>query len=113
MSVDRRLLEMREAEAQLDAKLNELRTLFSDGGGSGGGGGVEQRVGRLENQFDGLRADNVQLRDRLSDTKQDLADRISAVRDELKGFIVRALSVTVAILVGLVTFAEKLQNLVR
>lgn len=70
-------------------------------------------MGRLEGQFDKLRDDNVLLRDRLNDTKLDLADRISNVREELKGFIVRALSVTVAILVGLITFAEKLQNLVR
>ena len=76
------------------------------GGASGGGGGMDERLSRLESQFDTLRDDNTRIREQLAT----LTERVAHLPS--KGFIVNALLLSLAVVAGLITFGGRLQALV-
>lgn len=103
MAIDQRLNDIQNAQAELRAFAEEFRS-HRDGGGDGGG--MDQRLGRLEAQYD-------RLTDRVGEVEKGLATLTERVAHlPSKGFIVNALLVSLAVTAALIAFGEKLQQLV-
>lgn len=99
---DRSVLPFGRDIAEMERNLARLK----DGGGDGTSGGVEDRVARLEKQFDQMTKDVGDLRVDMATLKERVAHLPG------KGFIVTATSTTIVLLVAAVTFADKLRALV-
>lgn len=111
MTVDYRLNQIVALQAELREIQDRLRGNSSDGGG---GGMNDQRLTRLENQFDRLRDDNASLREGLTNVRVDvatLAERVAHLPS--KDFIAKASLGIVAAITAVITFADKLQALVK
>ena len=102
MSLDNRLNLLQEIQSRIEVAQQELR----HGGGDGSGGnGLENRLSRLESQYDKLRDDNTAIREQLARLNERVAHLPS------KEFMVKAALGIVAGVGTLITFGERLQGL--
>lgn len=131
MSLDTTLLEIRERQAQLAEQIDRTAQL----GGGGGGGGMDQRLGRLEAQFDRLdgKVDrlservgemDVRLTGKIGEVDVRLGDRIGGLAKEMaelservshlptKEWMLRALMAALAAIAAMTAFADKIRGLV-
>lgn len=103
MSLDNKLLVITEVQREL----REMFEKVSSTGDGGGGDGGERRLDRLQARFD-------KFTDDMSTTKQDIAtlkERVAHL--PTKEFIIKALMGSLAVIAGMIAFAEKLQALVK
>lgn len=101
MTVDQRLNQIQAAQQEL----RELAETLAKRGG--GGGGHLDRISRLEARVD-------RMSEELAGTRVNLATLTERVAHlPSKGFIVAALLSTLAVVAALITFGEKLHNLVN
>ena len=108
-SLDYRFSEIRESLAEAKA----LRDEAARSSGSGGGGGLDQRVTRLEGQFDRI----VDKIDRQGERLADVEGELKGIRERLSHMptkleIWKIAAGLIAATAGLITFGEKLQALV-
>lgn len=109
MSVDRRMAEINEALAEARAIQAEAR---KSGNGGGTSDGMEQRVSRLEGQFDDIRKDNALLRDRIAETSKEVGElKRDVAHLPSKGYIDARLFGLLLLIAALITFGEKLRAL--
>lgn len=114
MTIDERLAQIVNTQGELRDMQAQLSNALKGGDGGGNSGGMDERLNRLEGNFDKLREDNSQLRDRIASVSErvaTLSEKVSHLPS--KGWIDARLLGLLALIAAIVTFGEKLQSLVK
>ncbi|MBB3035396.1 hypothetical protein [Alteriqipengyuania lutimaris] len=107
MAIDQSLNRIHAVERDVAGLREQIEA--RSGGGGGEGGQVEQRVTRLEGQFDKLGDKLDRQSDRIGGIEKELATLTERVAHlPSKGFIVSSLATTVGVISGLAIIAQRL-----